>query len=268
MARDGSLAFEFMFGLLLAAYAACSTLHAEINSNTVLAVLSKPVGRDLFFAAKFAGVAALLLLFALCATAAALLADRFAPRFFEYDVFGLKTVAAALAVALGVATAASAFGRRRFVTVLLGAVPLALCASVLFLAFFDRTGAPASFGAAMNWRLIPGSAMIALALLVLAALGLSLATRLGAAPTAALLAVALFAGLVSGHILDGLPGGAPLRLVLRSILPDFQSFWTADDLSAQAAVSAETILSNTVYAALYAGGVLCIGAAAFRRRQF
>lgn len=268
MARDGSMAFQFVFGLLLAAYAACSTLHAEMNSNTVIAVLSKPVSRDVFFAAKFAGVSAVLLLFALCASAATLLADRFAPRFFEYDAFGLKTVAAALAAALGVATAADIFKRRRFVTVFLGALPLALCASVGFLSFFDRTGATAPFGSSMNWSLIPASATITLALFVLAALGLSLATRLGAAPTAAILAATLFLGLISGYVLDRLPGGGVIRFPLRCLLPDFQSFWTADDLTAQAVLSTGAVLRSVLYAALYAGGVLCLGAAAFRNRQF
>ena len=73
LSRDSALAFEFMFGMMLAGYAAASTLHNECRSGTVLTVLSKPVGRAVFFLAKFTAVAALLVCFAAESALAALL---------------------------------------------------------------------------------------------------------------------------------------------------------------------------------------------------
>jgi len=268
LARDSALAFQFVIGMLLAAHASCSTLTAEIRSNTALTVLSKPVGRDMLFAAKFAAVAAVVLLFGLCSAAAGLLADRLAPRFFEFDALGLTLAAAAIGAPLAAAGAANAFRGARFSSTALAALAFSLWAAALTLAFFDREGNPARFGADMDWRLIPAAALVTLALVLLSALALSLATRLPAAPTAAILATALFAGLISSYLIAILPRVAAARFALRAALPDLQSFWPADDLAAGGPLDPNALLRASLYATLYTGGLLCFGTLSFRRRQF
>lgn len=268
LARDSALAFQFVIGMLLAAYAACSTLTAEVRTNTILTVLSKPVGRDLLFAAKFTGVATVVLIFGLCSAASGVLADRLSPRFFEIDVFGVKVVCGAIGAALAATGAANAFRRVPFSSTALAALAFVLWAAVLTLAFFDREGAPCRFGMEMDWRLIPASILVTLGLLILSALALSLATRLGVAPTAAILAALLFGGLISSYLADSLPRVAALRLAVRAVLPDLQLFWPADELASGGSIATGTLLRAGLYALLYSCGVLGFGAIAFRRRQF
>lgn len=266
LAVDSSLAFELVFGLVLAGYAACSTIDDECRSGTILVVFSKPVGRILFLAAKFTAVCAVITFFVYCCGAATLLAGRLTPRNFEFDEFGLKLI-----LLLPVATFLPALiinlrTRKSFIPPALTGLALSLTALVAILGFTDTEGHRATFGTHIDWSLIPASLMEGMALLILAAIAISLATRLSRPPTTALLVGILFTGLISDH-LGSLLGTVP-GAVLRTLLPDLQAFWPADLLTGGGTVSAAMLTHAAGYATLYSFGVLCLGYQAFRNRQF
>src|SRR5664280_3619018 len=60
LVKNSTLAVMLLAGLLGAVLTASASLAREIRTGTVLAVLSKPVGRAQFFLAKYAGLAAAL----------------------------------------------------------------------------------------------------------------------------------------------------------------------------------------------------------------
>ncbi len=60
MLVDNCLATLLLFGLLLSVFSATSVITREIETHTVLTVVSKPVGRTTFFLGKYVGVAAAL----------------------------------------------------------------------------------------------------------------------------------------------------------------------------------------------------------------
>ena len=268
LARDSAFAFEFVFGLMLAGYAACTTLHRECLSGTVLTVLSKPVGRSSFFVAKFAALVVVLLLFIGTSTVAALLGERLTPLFFEFDLFGLRIVLLALLLACLPAAAMNYFRGRSFVAHAQILLPLALSVAVVAIGSVDREGHRIAFGSLMDWRLVPACVLEGLALILLAAVALSLATRMGLAPTVAILVILLSGGLISDYLVNALPATPALRFGLRACLPDLQSFWPADALSGTGTVTWTAFAQAATYATFYTTGVLCLGLAAFRNRQF
>jgi hypothetical protein len=145
---------------------------------------------------------------------------------------------------------------------------VALCLAVLAMSGIDRTGHRVVFGSLMDWRLVPACLLEGVALLMFAALALSLSTRLNMAPTVAILTALLFAGLLSDYLASRLPSYPALRFGLSALLPDLQSFWPADELSGGGTVTAAALGRAILYACCYATGVLCLGLAAFRHRQF
>ena len=62
LVQNSALAVMLLAGLFGAVLCASSSLAREIRSGTALAVLSKPVGRARFLLAKYAGLAAALLI--------------------------------------------------------------------------------------------------------------------------------------------------------------------------------------------------------------
>src|SRR2546423_3905940 len=83
LVKNSTLAVMLLAGLLGAVLSASASLAREIRAGTVLAVLSKPVGRAQFLLAKYAGLAAALILLTYVNLVAALLASRMA-----FDAYG------------------------------------------------------------------------------------------------------------------------------------------------------------------------------------
>src|SRR5512139_1627173 len=83
LVKNSTLAIMLLTGLLGAVLSASASLAREIRTGTVLAVLSKPVGRAQFLLAKYAGLVAALTLLTYVNLVATLLASRMA-----FDAYG------------------------------------------------------------------------------------------------------------------------------------------------------------------------------------
>lgn len=268
LARDSALAFEFTGGAILVAFAACSTLSTETRDGTILTVLARPIGRGTFFLAKFAAVSGIVALFVTASAGAALAAERMTPRYFETDWFGVRLLLAVPIVTI-VPAAILNWRSRRSVPAWSWAFLLpALAVAVLLLSRYDTDGHPGRFGQFLDWRLVPAAVMVGIGLLILAALALGLAAHLPLAPTATLLLAILFAGLVSGYAADLVSRCPPAAATLRTLLPDLQRFWPADDLAGGAPFGWRPVGAAALYGLVYISGILCLGMAAFRHRQF
>lgn len=268
LAVDSSLAFELVFGVILAGYAACATLHNECRSGTILIVFSKPVSRLLFFLAKFAAIAAVIAVFVYCSGMAAVLAERLAPRNFEFDPLGMKLLLATPLAAFLPAALLNYATRRPFIPWALGLLALTLTGWVLVLGTYDGEGHKVAFGSLIAWPILPAAALEGLALLVMASVALSLAGRLTAPATISILAVLLFSGLIADHLVEQTTSLPLIPAALRLVLPDIQAFWPADRLASGGSISLPVFGHAALYALAYGTGLLSLGYAAFRNRQF
>lgn len=268
LAVDGALAFQFVSGIVLAGYAACSTLHNECLSGTILVVFSKPVGRLTFFLAKFTAVAALLVFFTLSQSLSTLLAERLAPRNFEFDALGVNLILTTPFLAFIPAALINFFKHRPFVPYALWGFVIILTTWVVILGSVDRDGHHTAFASMMEWQIVPACLLAGIALLIMAAIALSLASRLPTPTTVALLVLVFFTGLIADHLVSLLPTSLTFAALIPFILPDIQAFWLADRLAGHGAITLALIRHAALYAVLYGAGVLCLGYLAFRRRQF
>jgi ABC-type transport system involved in multi-copper enzyme maturation permease subunit len=265
LVRDSALAIHLTGGLLLGCYAACSSLVREVRRGTASAILSKPVNRGVFFLAKFAGVALFMALFSAAAGMATLLATSMAESMealyhLNWRVAGPAFAAIPLAYAYG---AHMNYHRNRpFNSATFAGLLVTLAAALAFAAFFPggHDGPPP-----LPLRLVPASALVTLAILVLAAISVSLAPRLDTAPTTAVCSVVLMAGLVSDYFL-GRPAGEGVfwAQVLYSLVPNWQHFWVSDGLAGDGVISLGYVGHVLLYAAAYMTAVLAAGLCGFR----
>jgi hypothetical protein len=264
LARDTALAVHFVFGLLIGGYAACTSLSRETRSGTAATILSKSVSREVFFLAKFAGVAVLILIFSFCALLATLLSDRIAPRMYRTDVPVARLFAAVAPLAYLIAAGTNYVRRRHFVSSAFGWLVVLLAAVFLAAGFLDRGGHPAAFGAAYQWRIVPASLLITLSLLVLAALSLSLAVRLATAAALAVSAAAFLLGLMSDYVFGRAAAASGAARILYGLIPNLQHFWLADALTGGGAIPWGYVGMAALYAGAYTAGILLLGVAVFR----
>jgi hypothetical protein len=139
-----------------------------------------------------------------------------------------------------------------------------LLAAVLATSCLDRTGRLAAFGSAVEWRLAPASLLIGMALIVFAALALALSTRLPTATTLVLMVAVFLGGLISDYAFGQPASRPPGTGVLCVLLPDWQHFWMADAVT-RGGIPLSYLTPCAAYAALYAGGLLLLGALSFSR---
>jgi ABC-type transport system involved in multi-copper enzyme maturation permease subunit len=266
LVRDSALSLHLVCGLILGGYAACSSLNHEIRRGTAAAVLSKPVGRVLFFLAKYAGVAAVLVLYSITVAAATILATRTAANDYRLDYWSGLPILAAPVLAYLVGCAQNFLFRIPFVSRTTALLVLAVLAAFAFSAAFGPDGARVPFGSTMPWELLPACALNTMAVLLLAGIAVTLATRLDVVPTLSILSLVFVAGLVSDYYFGRESGSAAWVDVVYRLLPNWQHFWVVDALS-QSGIPWTYVGRASLYAAFYLAGILCLGIVAFRRTE-
>jgi len=271
LVRESALAFHFVFGLFATGTAASWSLSREMRSGTAAVVLSKPVGRDMFFLSKFAGVAAVAAAFSASAAASTLLSERVAERFVAEPLPGGYLVdwhasgRQWLAIGLALLSAGLANYRRRpFSSSAFGFLFLFQLVALAACGLFDRTGAWAPLRWNIDWRIVPAAALVTAALVVFAAIALALSTRLRTVPTVTVCCAVFLVGLMSDHLLGRHTASLPASAA-RALLPNWQNFWLAEALADGGMIPLPYIGRALAYAALYTGAVLFAGLAFFRR---
>lgn len=274
MARDSGLAFMLVFGLVLAATAASSTLTAEIESGTAAAALSKPVPRALFLVAKFLGVFGLVTILWVAALAATLLAERASPHFVvleddvgsQRDVITTWTSLLAPVVALALAGLLNYLRRARFGVAAFFGVPLSLCVALALAGFYNRFSHFGGYQLDLNLHVPAAAVLELLALAMFAALAIALATRLRSGATLVVCAALLMFGL-TGDLWLGAAPALSWRGLLGGLAPNIQHFWLCDALADGGRISWQYVGEAAAYAITWCALVLGFGTLALRQRD-
>lgn len=264
LVRDSALAMYFVSGLLLGSYASCSTLAHEIRRGTASAVLSKPVGREIFLLAKFTGVAVVMVLFGYAATLSTVISERTASEMYHIDWWAGAPLMLAPVLAFLVAAAINYRTNRPFASTAFMLTLGMLTAAFIVSGFLDRAGAREAFGSHYAWAIIPAGVLICMAVILLSAVAVSLATRLDVVPTITVCSLVLFAGLISDYLLGRRAPDSVLARIGYTLVPNWQHFWVVDALNTPDGIPWSYVGQVALYAAAYLGGVIALGIVAFR----
>lgn len=268
--KNSALAVLFLAGLFGAVLSASSSLGREIRTGTALAVLSKPVGRARFLLAKYLGLAGALTVLTYVNALAVLLATRMAFDVYgDVDYPGLLFFVGAMLLAYGAAGFSNFFLRRTFVSdAVIGVVVLQTVAFIALQWLPREAKAMVGSYTGIDWRVIPASTLILMALLVIAALALACSTRLDTVPTLAVCSGFFLVGLVSDYFWGTRAAdGSWWASVLYTLTPNWQLFWMADVLEADRKIPFSYLLKACAYATGYIGAVLALALVFFEDRE-
>src|SRR2546423_5839471 len=158
LVKNSTLAVMLLAGLFGAVLSASASLAREIRAGTVLAVLSKPVGRAQFLCAKYVGLMAALTLLTYANGIAALPASRMAfDAYGSTDMFAVGIFALALALGCALGGFSNYFLRRRFVSDAVFSLLLMVTIAFIVINFFTKEVKPQAFATGVDWRLIPAA---------------------------------------------------------------------------------------------------------------
>lgn len=269
LVKTTSLSIVLLTGLLSAVLSASASVAQEIRTGTALSLLAKPVGRPTFLLAKYAGIAAALLVQTYAGLLAALLSSRMA---FEAhgspDWLAIGIFFGAILAAFAIGLASNFLTHRPFLADATLALTVTVTLAFLVINLFDRHGTRQSFGTGVDWRMVPVGALVTLALLVLGGLALACSARLALLPTLLVCSIFFALGMLSDYLLgDAIQRGSWLASTVHTLLPNWQHFWLADALGTDRAVPWAYVTKAAAYAAGYLGITLAIGLMLFEDRE-
>lgn len=272
VARDGGLACHLIFGILMVGYSSCSALSREIKNGTASLLLTKPISRHAYFFSKFLGLLLAVFAFSFCATLATLIAERVSehraygvghshePRI---DWIGGNLLVASPFVAMLIAGALNYKRKCSFQASAYFLVMGLLVVVFLACGFWDRFARLGGYDLLIDWRILPASLLVTLALCMFAALALSLSTRLATTPTLVVCVLLLLGGLLLDYVLSEFTFSAGFAAALRGVVPNWQHFWRADNLIGQGVITWGYVAVAFVYASVYSVAALMLGLVSF-----
>lgn len=257
---DLGLSTILLGGLFLSAFTATGSISVEIDNKTILAVLTKPVAKQVFIIGKYLGVCAVLSLAFWIWTMVFLLGVRHGAISAAWDTADVPVLlfgTIALALALLLAAGGNYFRSWNFPTTLsaLLAVLLPLAWGLVLAVDKDWNLQPVSTEFAGEGK-FTGQVLLALllilqALWLLASVAVACSTRLGQLATLLIL---------FGVFLLGLSGDL-------SFTPNLALHWMSDALSHEIPISAAYLALVSAYTLLFTGAILCLASALFEGRE-
>src|SRR5947209_3904867 len=201
LVKNSTLAVMLLSGLLGAVLSASASLAREIRGGTVLAVLSKPVGRAQFMLAKFTGLVLALTLLTYVNLVADFVDSRMAfDAYGSTDLFALGIFALGFILAYLLGGFSNFFLRRPFVSDAVFGVVLMVTLAFVVISFYTKDAKPQAFATGVDWGLLPAAVLILFALWILAALALACSTRLDIIPTLAICSAFFLLGIMSVYL--------------------------------------------------------------------
>ncbi len=270
LVKNSVMAVMLLSGLLGAVISASNSLAREIRSGTALVVLSKPVSRAQFLLAKYVGLAMSMALLTYVNLLVALLASRMAfDAYGSTDLLALGIFALALVIGYLMGGFSNFFLRRPFVSDATFACVLMLTVAFVVINFFDHDGKLQEFAKGVDWRMVPATLLVLLALWTLAGLALACSTRLEIIPTLAICSALFLLGLMSQYLFsDRAHAGNPLAALLYAVTPNWQLFWISDALETGGTDFYWGYVAKAVgYSACYVGASLAMAVMLFEDRE-
>jgi hypothetical protein len=271
MVKVSVLAVMLVAGLFSAVLSASASVAREIRSGTALAVMAKPVGRSQFLLAKYVGLALSLVVLTYVNCVAALLATRMSfDAYGDADTTGLLVFCGAVVLAYGIGGLTNYFMRRPFVSDAVLALAAMVTVAFVALQFIPRAAERAQNEfVGLDWRIVPASALILMALLVLAALALACSTRQEVIPTLSVCSALFLLGLVSDYFWGTrAEGGSLWASVFYTVTPNWQLLWVSDLLEqGKGPIPVDYLARALGYTVCYVGAVLAVALVLFEDRE-
>lgn len=270
MLREIGLSTIFLSGLFIAIFTATGAITEEIESKTVITVLSKPVPRPIFIFGKFLGITAAVLVSHYLLTIAHFLMLRHgvletASDTHDWSVISFAFGSVIIACLLG--TFLNYFYDWKFTSTAIIVLTVAATLSMTVLLFIDR-----------DWKYNPtnnsfalfdlyASALLLQAVLILVAVAVMISTRFNIVITLASCITVFLLGLISDYLFGKAAETAVWAKIARAAVPNFQIFWITDAIYEGVDIQAKYILISSSYAGFYIIGILFVAIAMFQSRQ-
>ncbi len=269
---DSTMATSLVFSLVIAVVCSAHTISREMRNGTVLLLMSKPVTRFAFVAAKIFGIISAVTVFLFLLNCSALISVLIAKDQFRLEFSLMGIYYGVLAVAAVYGGLRNYFKQLSFtsntLTALLVLIPvIAVVFYIIRVSAFHSPAEidPEEFIEARH--LVPALLLLFPAAWTMGTISAALATRIELVSNLTICTVIFLLGLVSKFFVLQWVGTGIMSSFLRTLLPNWQYFWMADAIAARQEIPASYILWALVYVIFYIGFWSLLALAFFNERE-
>lgn len=267
---DMGLGFLFSFGLLLSIFTAAGVFNQEIENKTVLTVISKPVSRPAFVAGKFLGVTGAVATFFWIGAIAFFLATRHkvmqtASDEFDYPVivFGFG----GLIISFALAALGNYLYGWIFTSSVIKLIVLIETLALILVMFISKEWTFQHPLTDINPQLVIGIAMVLEMIIIVTALAICLATRVGLIMTLMFSLAFTALSLSTDYFLGAHASKSVGYKIAYSLMPNLRAFWPADNLTQEMFIPLSYLGNLSLYAAYIILAILSLAVLLFQRRE-
>lgn len=268
--REIGLSTLFLTSLFIAIFSASGAVGEEIDSKTIMTVLSKPVPRPIFIIAKFLGVCGAVLLAHYICTIALLMTIRHGVLESVNDTHDW-TVLGTAGVVVGLSFLLSAFFNYsygwKFSSTAIISTGILATFGLIFLCFIDRNWQFNPQNNSINTFDVYAAILLGLAAILIVAIAIAFSARFNVVVTLSACIGIFLLGLVNDYVFGRLAAEHWWANIGRFLVPNLQIFWISDAIYEGSVVPLKYILISASYALCYTAGILSLAIAVFQRRQ-
>lgn len=260
----------FLIGLLMAAFTATGVLGEEVENQTALTIVSKPVARPVFVLGKYFGVGAAIgvAYWILCGIFLLTIRHRVmqtAAHSFDGPV--LLTGVLAVLFAFAGAILGNYLYRRPFISNFIVFLFVAITIAWFLTLLIDPQWQVQNPRSDLNPQVMIGLLLVFQAVLILTAVAVAASTRLGQMLTLMICVGAFLMGLLNDYLFGRFAATNSLSQACYVIMPNLQMFWPADALTQGHRFTLAYVGLVSGYTALYTIALLSMAVALFQKRE-
>lgn len=260
LVRDANLSVVLMFGVALAVYCSAICLYRDLRDGVAELILSKPVSRLSFLAAKYISVAAVILIYLAAAGSAYLVSSRASRGLIRVDWHLELALLSAVGLAVLMSAVDALLRRRRILPQMLRWISLLMILAVIWAAVYR---APYQISSEFSFRYLSLALLgVALALINISIVTVTLSIRLGLPIVAAVTIIFMMLGFWpdTGPITIG-------QLALSAAVPRWTNFWLLPTARPDSAYLGQLVAADAAFTLAYGSAVFIVGWVLFRNQE-
>ncbi len=272
---DMGLATILLLGLVMSVLSSTFVITREIESQTVGAIVSKPVGRFVFVVAKFTAVALAMGLSTYLLTIVLLMAVRMGvpnDAHYRIDLPVLLAEVLPLLMAIGAGMYVNFFYRRNFTSAAVVSAGLFYTIAFALMLVVDAdwgiTWLPAVFAERHADQIAIAAVAAFLGIWVLSSVAVALSTRVNVVLNAIICVVVFFGGMIVQFVFSADFWPDAVSYAGLRIVPNLYVFWVADQLMMEVPyIPLDYLASAALYAVAFSAAMVCFAGFLFERRE-
>ena len=268
--KDMGMATLLVIGVLVAAFTASSVIHREIENNTLITVISKPISRPEFLIGKFLGV--LLGVFIMEYLLGSMLLNITRTKITEAaysltDYPVLVGYAFAIIFSMFLAAYGNFFYNKPFTSSVVNNLMVSFTLVFIVLCFINNRWQIQPFADKLDLQLLIAIILAIMATALICAVAVAASTRLSTGFTFATCISFFLVGLFSDYIFGQHMATSQISKILYNIIPNLQMYWVIDIILDDKTIPTSYIYHTLGYTVLFLMAILSLAMVLFENRE-